>query len=48
MILKSPADKTTAVSGRPAGRKLSTKRILVELLSGSGVSGRKTRLAGRP
>jgi hypothetical protein len=48
MILKSPAEKFTAGSGQPAGRKLWIKRILVELLSGPGFSGRRTRLAGRP
>lgn len=42
------AGKFADVSVLSARQKLLLKRILVELLSGPGVFGRRTRLAGRP
>jgi len=48
MMPEINAEKSAEGSVPTAGRKSLLKRILVELLSGPGVSGRKTRLAGRP
>ena len=42
------AEKSAEGSVMTAGQKLLLKRILVELLSGPGVSGRSIRLTTKP